>query len=113
MTGPGLPEMEREACAAICEELPLEIDERKWSKLEDQYLIRVAEAGCRNAFAAAIRARSGSPMIPGTIIKPGPEGKYDEVVQPLFLVRTWSGSYVGLMLWRRVLVGWLRQWCRA
>jgi hypothetical protein len=49
---------EREACAKICEDLPLEIDTKKWSTIEDQYVIRVAEAGCRNAFADAIRARS-------------------------------------------------------
>ena len=50
-------EIEREACAKICETFPLEIDERKWSDKTDQYVIRVAEAGCRNAFATAIRAR--------------------------------------------------------
>lgn len=48
--------VEREACAKICEELPLTLmHPESWEKW--QHPMSVAEAGCRMAFAAAIRER--------------------------------------------------------
>lgn len=49
---------EREACAKICEALPLTIPEHNYTAPGDRHVMAVAEAGCRGAFADAIRMRS-------------------------------------------------------
>jgi hypothetical protein len=49
---------EREACANTCETLLLALEAHKYPSANERHLISVTEAGCRIAFADAIRARS-------------------------------------------------------
>jgi len=51
---------EREACAKLCEALPLEMEEHKYPGNDERCLTAIAEAGCRGAFADAIRMRSNA-----------------------------------------------------
>ena len=51
-------EMERYACADICKNLVLSLEEHKYPTLEERTLIAIVEAGCRNAFYEAIMARN-------------------------------------------------------
>jgi hypothetical protein len=51
-------EAEREACAALCETLPLTMDPHKYTSPGERHLMAVVEAGCRGTFADAIRMRS-------------------------------------------------------
>ena len=51
-------EMERFACADICKNLVLSLEEHKYLTVEERTLIAIVEAGCRNAFYEAIMARN-------------------------------------------------------
>ena len=51
---------EREACARVCETLSLTIEAHKYPSSDERHLMAVAEAGCRGAFANAIRMRSNA-----------------------------------------------------
>jgi len=44
-----------EKCAVIVETLPLTLDDHAYPSKNERHLMAVTEAGCRNAFAAAIR----------------------------------------------------------
>jgi hypothetical protein len=47
---------ERERCAFIIETLDLTMEQHKYPSPEERHLIAVVEAGCRDAFAQAVRA---------------------------------------------------------
>lgn len=54
----GLPDRDAvayEACAKVCETLTLTLDKHNYPSREDRALFAVVEAGCRGAFADAIR----------------------------------------------------------
>jgi hypothetical protein len=49
--------IEREACAVLCETLPLKMEPGIFDSTTERYIVEVTEAGCRLAFAKAIRGR--------------------------------------------------------
>lgn len=48
-------EQERERCAKICETLPLVFPHPEHYSLDERHIMLMTEAGCRGAFAQAIR----------------------------------------------------------
>ncbi|MGZ8220091.1 MAG: hypothetical protein ACXWT0_00435 [Methylobacter sp.] len=58
--GEAVAAAEREACAKVCETLPLTIQDHNHTAPGERTLMSIAEAGCRGAFSDAIRARSNA-----------------------------------------------------